>query len=203
MIVKLEILRDVKFGGKKHKKVPSSTSRTRTKSEFSSLADPRRRSRKRKSPRRQSLPKNRNRPNPRRLRLTQKRVSDASEYWRSAPAVGSQTSRVHFGHRPGHGPRPRLLEGEIAIIADVANVSGTTPTADLKIQDSADNSSFADIVPAASFTQVTTVAGRQKMSLNKNELRRYIRVVYTLGGTSPVYLISVNAVGMKRYADGA
>jgi hypothetical protein len=94
-------------------------------------------------------------------------------------------------------------EGEIAIVADVANVSGTTPTADLKIQDSADNSSFADIVPAASFTQVTTVAGRQKMSLNKNELRRYVRVVATLGGTSPVYLISVNAVGMKRYADGA
>lgn len=94
-------------------------------------------------------------------------------------------------------------EGEIAIIADVANVSGTTPTCDIKIQDSADNSTFNDISPALQITQVTTVAGRQKLSVNKNEIRRYIRAVKTLGGTSPVYLISMNAVGMKKYQDGA
>jgi hypothetical protein len=90
--------------------------------------------------------------------------------------------------------------GQIAIVADVHNVAGTTPTMDLKIQDSADNSSFADVSPSIAFTQVTTSDSVQKLVANKDSLRRYIRVVKTIGGTSsPQFLISVKAYAIKKY----
>ncbi|MGZ6477664.1 MAG: Bbp16 family capsid cement protein [Bdellovibrionales bacterium] len=93
----------------------------------------------------------------------------------------------------------QAYHGQVAIVADVANTAGATPTMDLKIQDSADNSSFADVSPAIAFTQVTTVASVQKLVVNVQEIRRYIRVVKTIGGTStPTYLISVKGYATKR-----
>lgn len=92
----------------------------------------------------------------------------------------------------------QAYHGQMAIVADVKNVSGTTPTYDLKIQDSADNSSFADVSPAVAITQVTTVASVQKLVVNVQQLRRYIKVVQTLGGTTPVYLASVKGYANLR-----
>lgn len=94
----------------------------------------------------------------------------------------------------------QAYDGEIAIILDCAAGTGTNPTMDVKIQDSADNSTFADVSGAA-FTQVTNAAASvQKMSLNKDELKRYIRVVKTIGGTStPTFLMSVKGVAILKY----
>lgn len=90
--------------------------------------------------------------------------------------------------------------GQIAIVADVHKVAGTNPTMDLSFEDSANNSSFAAISPAVAFTQVTTADSVQKIVVNKDSLRRYLRVVKTIGGTSsPEYYISVKAMAMKKY----
>lgn len=89
-------------------------------------------------------------------------------------------------------------QGQFAAVCDAANVSGTTPTMALKLQDSADNSSFADIT-GGGFTGITTVASVQKIALNKSEIRRYVRVVRTLGGTTPVYLLSCKILAQKKY----
>lgn len=90
--------------------------------------------------------------------------------------------------------------GEIVILADVKNIAGSSPTMDISIQDSADNSSFAAISPALAFTQVTTVASAQKLVINKDTLRRYVRVVKTIGGTSsPEYYVSVKILAVKKY----
>ncbi|MGZ3743855.1 MAG: hypothetical protein ACXVB1_00255 [Pseudobdellovibrionaceae bacterium] len=100
----------------------------------------------------------------------------------------------------GNGVDLQQYTGEIALILDCHNVAGVTPTMDVKIQDSADNSSFADISPAVAFTQVTTTDFAQKIAVNKDEIRRYIRAVKTIGGTSsPQYLVSVKAVALKKY----
>lgn len=93
--------------------------------------------------------------------------------------------------------------GSIAIALSAKNVAGTTPTLDVKIQDSADNSTFADITSAA-FTQVTDagtkLATLEKIVVNIDAARRYLRAAKTIGGTSsPEFLVSCTAVGVKQY----
>lgn len=99
----------------------------------------------------------------------------------------------------GSGVDIQSLEGQIAIVLDCsAPVAGSSPTMDVKIQDSSDNSTFADVSGAA-FTQVTSSASVQKMVLNSDSLARYIRVVKDIGGTSsPEYLMSVKAYGIEK-----
>jgi hypothetical protein len=100
----------------------------------------------------------------------------------------------------GTGVDLQQYAGQVAIVLDAHNVAGTTPTMDVKVQDSADNSSFADISPSVAFTQVTTTDSVQKLVVNKDNLRRYIRVVKTIGGTSsPQYLLSAKAYAIKKY----
>jgi hypothetical protein len=90
------------------------------------------------------------------------------------------------------------LEGSAAFTLDAKNVSGTTPTLAAKLQTSADNSTFVDVVNGG-FTGFTTVAGVQKVVVNKDDLLRYVRVAFTLGGTSPVYAVSGLALVAAKY----
>lgn len=88
-----------------------------------------------------------------------------------------------------------------AIVTLTASVgTGTSPTLAVKLQDSADNSSFADVT-GATFAQVTDEAASvQTIGYQISENRRYVRVVSTLGGTSPSFYTSVTLVGMKEQA---
>lgn len=80
----------------------------------------------------------------------------------------------------GTGVDVRDYQGVINIVLDVAN--GGTSTLDMKIQDSADNSSFADVTGLA-FTQVSTTASLQTLGVDSRLVRRYIRAVSTIAGT--------------------
>lgn len=64
-------------------------------------------------------------------------------------------------------------------------VSGTSPTLDVKLQDSADGSSYADT--GVAFTQVTATGSRQQRELRVREGRPYVRLAHTVGGTSPSF----------------
>jgi len=92
----------------------------------------------------------------------------------------------------------QTYDGDVVFLLDSAAGTGTSPTLDVTIEDSADNSSFAAITGAA-FTQVTTTASAQKLVVNKDGARRYVRVKYTIGGTTPSFTFSVNAVGVAKY----
>ncbi|MGA0100315.1 MAG: hypothetical protein ACO3LM_12645 [Steroidobacteraceae bacterium] len=92
----------------------------------------------------------------------------------------------------------QTYDGDVVFLLDSAAGTGTSPTLDVTIEDSADNSSFAAITGAA-FTQVTGTASAQKLVVNKDSARRYVRVKYTIGGTSPSFTFSVNAVGVTKY----
>jgi len=61
----------------------------------------------------------------------------------------------------------------------VPQATGTTPTADIKIQESDDNSTWKDLVV---FDQITT-AGIYRRYVQS--VRRYLRHVATIAGTSP------------------
>jgi hypothetical protein len=61
----------------------------------------------------------------------------------------------------------------------------TGDTIGAKIQDSADNATFADVSGLA-FTNFSTTAQSQKLTLDKSVLRRYVRAITTTtGGTGP------------------
>jgi hypothetical protein len=101
----------------------------------------------------------------------------------------------------GTGVDLQGLDGEATVILDSsAATAGTNPTLDVKIQDSADGSSgWADVTGAA-FTQVTSTASQQRISVNVSEIKRYVRAIGTLGGTStPTFVYSVNLLGVAKY----
>tara|TARA_B100000212_G_scaffold107915_1_gene80210 strand:- start:936 stop:1316 length:381 start_codon:yes stop_codon:yes gene_type:complete len=89
-------------------------------------------------------------------------------------------------------------EGDILFILDSAAGGGSSPTLDVTIEDSADNSTFGALSGAA-FSQVTGTASVQKLSISADECKRYIRVKYTIGGSSPTFTFSVNGLGLKKY----
>jgi len=89
-------------------------------------------------------------------------------------------------------------DGDVVFLLDSAAGTGTSPTLDVTIEDSADDSSFAAVTDAA-FTQVTGTASAQKLVVNKDSARRYVRVKYTVGGTTPSFTFSVNAIGVTKY----
>lgn len=76
----------------------------------------------------------------------------------------------------------------------VTAASGTTPTADFKVQESDDNVTFNDVV---TFPQFTTATGRVARKVQSK--RRYLRLARTIGGTTPSYTVTAGIVsGVQR-----
>ena len=93
-----------------------------------------------------------------------------------------------------------------AISLETGAVTGTTPTLDVKIQDSADNSTFADLSTPVAFTQVTAANNSQILrleGLNATGRRRYIRVVATVGGTTPNFTSLCTVLLGRAYRGGS
>jgi len=109
-------------------------------------------------------------------------------------APAARTSTVN-----GTGVDVTDFEGVgIAVLTSAAG-AGTTPTMDVKLQDSDDNSSFADI-SGATFVQVTTAASRQIKAFDVAAARKFVRAVATIGGSSPSFTCAVEFVGIKKVA---
>jgi hypothetical protein len=90
-------------------------------------------------------------------------------------------------------------EGDMACTLMSSAGGGTSPTLDVKIQDSADGStSWADI-SGATFTQVTDGAdAHETIIVKSNACKRYVRAVKTVTGTSPTFDCGLTAVGFKK-----
>ena len=103
----------------------------------------------------------------------------------------------------GDGVDLRSLEGDVLFVLNALPTGADADeTLDVKIQDSADNSSFADISgQTAAFTQVTQPNGAKCLTLvlNKDALRRYVRAVVDVGGTTRAFTLSVTAFGIPKY----
>lgn len=75
--------------------------------------------------------------------------------------------------------------GGVAFL-QVTAVSGTSPTLDLKIRDSADNATYVDLLSFSQFT--ARGAERQTVS---GTVDQYLKARYTIGGTDPSFTITM------------
>lgn len=92
-------------------------------------------------------------------------------------------------------------EGNLGILQVVGAAAGTSTTLDGTIETSADNSSFAAISGAA-FATVTDAGDNQvqKLIIDLNGCKRYIRYVGTIGGgANPSFTYGVLIGGVKKY----
>lgn len=87
----------------------------------------------------------------------------------------------------------------LALTQNAKNVTGTTPSATCQLQDSADNSSgWANVattalMPATAFPAVTaSLANPVVLPLDPRALRRYIRIVTTITGTTPSFDLNID-----------
>jgi len=91
-------------------------------------------------------------------------------------------------------------EGLCLIVADSAAGTGTSPTLDAKLQECDTSGGTYTDVPNAAFTQVTGTASQQKLVLDIGPRKKFLRVAYTVGGTTPSFACNVDLIGMKKYA---
>jgi len=90
------------------------------------------------------------------------------------------------------------FEGDITLILD-AEAGGSGITYAVKVQDSADNSSFADVTDAAFTTTTANTALVETLTVNTDEIKRYARAVITVAGGTGAGAVSVTALGRKKY----
>lgn len=116
----------------------------------------------------------------------------------SLPVTSLLPTAARTATANGTGVDAKDYIGIAAVVLDSGAGTGTTPTLDIKIQDSDDNTTFADLSPAVAFTQVVAGATVQRVALNLDAARRYIRAVSTITGTTPSFTYSVNLLGRKQ-----
>jgi len=104
---------------------------------------------------------------------------------------------TYTANADGVGVDLQGYQGALKVILNSGAGGGTSPTLDIKIQDSADNSVFAD-VSGKVFGQVTGIASIQSLAIDTRTVKRYIRVALTIGGTSPTFGLAITAVGQKQ-----
>lgn len=81
-----------------------------------------------------------------------------------------------------------------------AATAGTDPTLNVRLQhgDTA-GGSFEDVAGAA-FDEVTDAAADQIIKLDANELKRYVKLIWTIGGTeSPAFPFGCRVLGLHGY----
>jgi len=88
-------------------------------------------------------------------------------------------------------------EGDITLILD-AEAGGSGVTYAVKVQDSSDNSTFADVSGAAFTTTTANTALVESLTVNTDEIKRYARVVIDVTGTG-TGAVSVVGLGRKKY----
>lgn len=89
-------------------------------------------------------------------------------------------------------------EGDITMTLD-AEAGGSGVTYAVKVQDSSDNSTFADVSGAAFTTTSADTALVETLTVNTDEIKRYARVVITVAGGTGAGAVSVTALGRKKY----
>ena len=90
------------------------------------------------------------------------------------------------------------FDGYIQIILDAGAAGGSgTMTGKIQTSDTTDNGDFSDVT-GGGFTAVAQAASKQVKTLNRDELKRYIRFVGTIA-SSGTTIYSVQGYGLKKY----
>lgn len=100
-----------------------------------------------------------------------------------ALTASANSNKVNAG---GYGTAKAFLR--------ITAASGTTPTLDIKFQDSADNSNWVDVASGAFAQKTTTDAGT---TLILSNVGPYLRAVQTVGGTTPSFTYDLYLTGVN------
>lgn len=90
-----------------------------------------------------------------------------------------------------------------AVLLEVGAVSGTSPTLNVKIQESTDGSTGWTDIPGAAFTQVTAADNSQILRVEGigTSRKRYLRAVATIAGTSPSFTLAAVVLLGRAYKE--
>ena len=89
--------------------------------------------------------------------------------------------------------------GKLKVVLQSTLGTGTDPTLDVTIEESADGSTNWTAISGAAFTQVTDgAAAVEAIGVSVDGAMRYIRAVATIDGTTPAFVCSVIAIGRKQ-----
>ena len=91
------------------------------------------------------------------------------------------------------------FDGDVLLVLNCAAGTGSSPTLDIKVQDSDETGGTYGDLSGAAFTQVTDAASLQTLEVNKDECKRFIKIVQTVGGSSPVFVYGISLIGAKKY----
>ena len=97
-------------------------------------------------------------------------------------ASAASTDVIDFGQG---NPDAGMADLYAVITTDEAAAAAGAATVTFSVQDSADNSTFADVAVTVAIAKATLVAGYQHVIPLPTKLRRYCRVYYTVG-TGPL-----------------
>ena len=94
-----------------------------------------------------------------------------------------------------------LLEydGDVLLILDSAAGGGSSPSLDIKLTECATTGGTYTDLSGATFTQVVDAASMQTLTINKDSSKRFVKIVQTIGGSSPTFTFSINLIGLKKY----
>lgn len=96
-------------------------------------------------------------------------------------------------------------EGVLGFTLHTAATAGSSPTLDVKLVHSEDQSTVADVTGGA-FTQRTdadsSAAVIETLHIQKNALRRYVRYAKNIAGSSAAFATSATMIGHKKYNAG-
>lgn len=93
-------------------------------------------------------------------------------------------------------------DGQVMFVLTTLNTAGSTPTLAAKLQHSDSSGSGYTDVTGGAFTGATTAATAEKLSINSDTLKKYVRVDFDIGGTSsPSYAVAANIIGPKKVND--
>lgn len=110
-------------------------------------------------------------------------------------ASAASTDVIDFGQA---NPTPGLADTYMVVTVDEAAAAAGAATVTIAVQDSADNSAFADVAVTAAIPKATLVAGYQLVIPMPTKLRRYCRVNYTVA-TGPLTAGKFSAQVVKGF----
>tara|TARA_Y100000114_G_scaffold29594_1_gene25329 strand:+ start:263 stop:649 length:387 start_codon:yes stop_codon:yes gene_type:complete len=91
-------------------------------------------------------------------------------------------------------------EGDILLILNSTAGTGTdTPTLTVKVKDNDESTGSYTDITGGQFEAVTDTASVQKLVLNSNEIKRFIKINSIISGTNPSFTFSVDVVASKKY----
>ena len=98
----------------------------------------------------------------------------------------------------GSGVDLQGYEGDAAFIFS-AEAGGSGVTYAMKIQESADNSSWSDVTDGGFTTTSANTAAFEQIALNVSDLKRYVRAASTVAGGTGTGAVNVTAYASKKY----